>query len=97
MLYLLKLKFKFNIRYNNFHTGKSLKKKINSIVKKLSKKINVKFNIDYLENGDSFLTKPNETIFIAKKIIKKITKINPKFSTTGGTSDAKVYKKFHPA
>ena len=92
-----KAKVQFNIRYNNFHTGKSLKKKINSIVKKLSKKNKCKFNIDYLENGDSFLTKPNETIFIAKKIIKKITKINPKFSTTGGTSDARFIKKFHPA
>ena len=48
------------------------------------------------ENGDSFLTKPNETIFIAKKIIKKITKINPKFSTTGGTSDARFIKKISP-
>ena len=49
-----KAKVQFNIRYNNFHTGKSLKKKINSIVKKLSKKNKCKFNIDYLENGDSF-------------------------------------------
>ena len=43
-----KAKVQFNIRYNNFHTGKSLKKKINSIVKKLSKKNKCKFNIDYL-------------------------------------------------
>ena len=91
-----KAKVQFNVRYNNFHTGKSLKKKINSIVKKLSKKNKCRFNIDYLENGDSFLTKPNETIFIAKKIIKKITKINPKFSTTGGTSDARFIKKISP-
>ncbi len=31
-----------------------------------------------------------------KKIIKKITKINPKFSTTGGTSDARFIKKIAP-
>ena len=30
-------------------------------------------------NGDAFLTKPGKTIFMAKKIIKKITKINPNF------------------
>lgn len=33
---------------------------------------------------------------MAKKIIKKITKINPIFSTTGGTSDARFIKKMAP-
>ena len=81
----------FNIRYNNLHTSSSLKKKINLIVKKLSDKNKCKFKINYISNGDAFLTKPENTIFLAKKIIKKITRINPKFSTTGGTSDAVSY------
>ena len=46
--------------------------------------------------GDSFITQPNSTIHMAKKIIKKITKINPVFSTTGGTSDARFIKKITP-
>ena len=33
---------------------------------------------------------------MSRKIIKKITKINPKFSTTGGTSDARFIKKIAP-
>ena len=33
---------------------------------------------------------------LAKKIIKKITGINPIFSTTGGTSDARFIKKIAP-
>ena len=33
---------------------------------------------------------------MAKKIIKKITRINPKFSTTGGTSDARFIKNISP-
>ena len=49
-----------------------------------------------MANGDAFLTKPGTTIFMAKKIIKKITKINPKLSTTGGTSDARFIKKISP-
>ena len=87
---------KFNIRYNNFHTASSLKKKINVLVKNISKKNKCKFRIDYMANGDSFLTKPEKTIYMAKKIIKKITKITPKFSTTGGTSDARFIKKIAP-
>ena len=89
-------KAQFNIRYNNFHTSTSLKKKINKVVSNHCKKNKCKFNIKYLVNGDSFLTKPDKTIFMAKKIIKKITKINPKFSTTGGTSDARFIKKISP-
>ena len=42
------------------------------------------------------MTKPEKTIFMARKIIKQITKINPKFSTTGGTSDARFIKKISP-
>ena len=35
-----------------------------------------------MANGESFLTKPGKTILMVKKIIKKITNINPKLSTT---------------
>ena len=86
----------FNIRYNNFHTAKSLKKKIISIVKSTCAKNKTKYKIDFLASGDSFLTKPGSTIHMAKKILKKITKINPVFSTTGGTSDARFIKKISP-
>jgi len=86
----------FNIRYNNFHTAKTLKKKIISIVKSICTKNKTKYKIDFLASGDSFLTKPGPTIQMAKKIIKKITKINPVFSTTGGTSDARFIKKIAP-
>ncbi len=89
-------KAQFNIRYNNFHTANSLKKKINHVIRSLSKKSKCKFKVEYLANGDSFLTEPNKTILMAKKIIKKITKVNPKFSTTGGTSDARFIKKISP-
>ena len=89
-------KAQFNIRYNNFHTANSLKKKINHVIRSLSKKNKCKFKVQYLANGDSFLTKPNKTILMAQKIIKKITKVNPKFSTTGGTSDARFIKKISP-
>jgi succinyl-diaminopimelate desuccinylase len=86
----------FNIRYNNFHTANSLKKKINFLVNNICKSSKCKFKIEFIANGDSFLTKPEKTIFMAKKIIKKITKITPRFSTTGGTSDARFIRKIAP-
>ena len=89
-------KMLFNIRYNSFHTAVSLKKKINSVVKSICKKNKVKFKIEFLNSGDSFLTNPGTTIKMEKKIIKKVTKENTIFSTTGGTSDARFIKKIAP-
>jgi len=87
---------KFNVRFNNLHTSSSLKSKISSIVKSLSKKNKCKFKIHFHVSGESFLTKPNKTIYMAKNIIKKITKVTPVFSTTGGTSDARFIRKISP-
>ena len=89
-------KTQFNVRYNNLQSASKLKKRINSMIKKISKKNNCKYKINYLENGEAFLTKPGKNIMLAKKIIKKVTRINPVFSTTGGTSDARFIKKISP-
>jgi len=86
----------FNIRFNNKHSSSSIKKKINQIIKKVSKKNNSKFKIDYRVSGEAFLTRPNNTTFMIQDIIKKITKIKPQFSTTGGTSDARFIRKIAP-
>jgi succinyl-diaminopimelate desuccinylase len=87
---------KFNIRFNNKHTSNSIKKKIDKIIKKISIKNKSKYKIDYSVSGEAFLTKPNSTTFMIRDIIKKITKINPQFSTTGGTSDARFIRKIAP-
>ena len=87
---------KFNIRFNNKHSSSSIKKKIDRIIKKISYKNKSKYKIDYSVSGEAFLTKPNNTTFMIRDIIKKITKINPRLSTTGGTSDARFIKKIAP-
>jgi succinyl-diaminopimelate desuccinylase len=87
---------KFNIRFNNKHTSSSIKKKIDTIIKKISNKNKSKYKIDYSVSGEAFLTKPNDTTFMIRDIIKKITKIKPQLSTTGGTSDARFIRKIAP-
>ena len=62
----------------------------------LWKRASWEFKIEYISNGDAFLTKPEKTIYMAKKIIREVTKINPRFSTTGGTSDARFIRKISP-
>ena len=86
----------FNIRFNNKHSSSSIKKRIGKILKKISKKNKSKFKIEYRVSGEAFLTKPNNITFMIQNIIKKITKIKPKLSTTGGTSDARFIRKISP-
>ena len=86
----------FNIRFNNKHTSSSLKKKLNKIFKKIAKKDKSHFKIEYRVSGEAFLTKPNKTTYMIQNVIEKITKIKPKLSTTGGTSDARFIRKISP-
>ena len=86
----------FNIRFNNKHSSSSLKKKFNNICKSITKKAKCKFRINYQVSGEAFLTKPNQTTYMVQETIRKITKIKPKLSTTGGTSDARFLRKITP-
>ena len=83
----------FNIRFNNRHSSNSIKSRLNKIFKKITKKNKSKFKIDYRVSGEAFLTKPDKTTFMIQNVIKKITKLKPKLSTTGGTSDLRFIRK----
>ncbi len=86
----------FNIRFNNKHSSTSIKKKLNKILNRITKKNKSKYKIEYRVSGEAFLTKANKTTFMIQNIIKKVTKINPKLSTTGGTSDLRFIRKISP-
>ena len=86
----------FNIRFNNKHSSSSIKTKLNKIFNKITKQTKSKFNIEYSVSGEAFLTKPNSTTFMIQDVIKKITKVKPQLSTTGGTSDARFIRKIAP-
>ena len=86
----------FNIRFNNKHSSSSIKKRLNKILSKINKKNKSKYKIDYRVSGEAFLTKQNATTNMIQNIVKKITKVRPKLSTTGGTSDARFLKNISP-
>ena len=86
----------FNIRFNNKHSSTSIKKRLNKIFKQINRKNKSKFRIIYRVSGEAFLTKPNKTTFMIQNIIKKITRIKPMLSTTGGTSDLRFIKSISP-
>ena len=86
----------FNIRFNDKHSASSLKRKLNKIFKSITKSNKCRFKIEYEVSGEAFLTKPNKTTYMIQNIIKKITGIKPKLSTSGGTSDARFIRNIAP-
>ena len=86
----------FNVRFNNNHSSASIKKRLNKIFVRINKKNKSKFKIDYRVSGEAFLTKPSKTTYMIQNIIEKVTKIKPKLSTTGGTSDLRFIRKISP-
>ena len=86
----------FNIRFNNKHSSSSLKSKLNKIFKAVTKANKSKFKITYEVSGEAFLTKPNKTTYMVQNIVKKVTGLKPKLSTSGGTSDARFIKNIAP-
>jgi len=86
----------FNIRFNSKHSSASLKRKLNKVFSNISKRSRCSFKISYMVSGEAFLTTPNKTTYMIQKIIKKITKVKPKLSTAGGTSDARFIRKISP-
>ena len=80
----------FNIRFNTLHTIKSLTKWI----KKEFNKVGLKYKLKTYVSGDAFLTKPGKFSELIRKCIKKITRRTPKYTTTGGTSDARFIKDY---
>ena len=86
----------FNIRFNDKHTSSSLKSKLNKIFKAVTKANKSKFKASYEVSGEAFLTKPNKTTYMVQNIVKKVTGLKPKLSTSGGTSDARFIKNIAP-
>ena len=86
----------FNIRFNNKHSSASIKKKLNKIFNKISKKNKARYKVEYRVSGEAFLTKVNKTTLMIQNVIKKITKIKPRLSTTGGTSDLRFIREISP-
>ena len=82
----------FNIRFNNLHTINSLK----AMLKNQFNKITQNYEFDYYCNAEPFLTSDEFLKSTIEKAIKSVVKINPKQSTSGGTSDARFISKICP-
>ena len=87
-----KVSAKFNIRFNDSKSKDSLEKYLINHFNSISPN----YKVEFFSNADPFITKPDKQVLSLSKAIQKITRKNPKFSTSGGTSDARFISKYCP-
>ncbi len=83
----------FNIRFNNDQTSEGLMKKIESMFSDFDKK---KWSIAWRANCESFLTPEGALSNKLQAAIKKITGLDVRLTTLGGTSDSRFIKNYCP-
>lgn len=85
-------KGRFNIRFNDMHTGASL----SHLIEERFRAIDPDCDIEISISGESFLTPPGLLSDVISDSIEEVCGTRPELSTTGGTSDARFIKDHCP-
>jgi len=87
-----KAQAKFNIRFNDLHSGESLTKLLHETLVATG----IPYQLDISISGESFLTGENSLTAIIAAAATETTGNTPEKSTTGGTSDARFIANYCP-
>lgn len=85
-----------NIRFNDAHTSASLGEWLRQEAAKVAEETGVDIVLDIHVSGDSFFTPPGDFVHLVAGSVRAETGVTPKFSTSGGTSDARFVKDHCP-
>jgi succinyl-diaminopimelate desuccinylase len=86
----------FNIRFNNEHTAESLERWIETEAEAVAREFGCEIAVRSNVSGVAFLTEPGAFTALIAGAIERTTGQKPKFSTSGGTSDARFIKDHCP-
>jgi succinyl-diaminopimelate desuccinylase len=81
-----------NVRFNSEHTGQN----IIDLIEYSCQKTLMNYKLEHRISGESFYNPDKFFSALVSDSVKNITKIEPKLSTTGGTSDARFIKNICP-
>lgn len=88
---------RFNIRFNDTHTGASLEALIRERFDTVAAQHgDIRYGLMISVSGESFITPPGRLSDTVSDAIKAVTGKTPELSTTGGTSDARFIKDVCP-
>lgn len=85
-----------NIRFNDSHSGASLKAWLHEKAEAVAAETGVRFDLRVSVSGESFLTPPGAFTDLVAKAVQVETGVMPEASTSGGTSDARFIKDHCP-
>ena len=84
----------FNIRFNDKHSGESLKKWLRETLDASAD--GGQYDLQVSVSGESFITMPGPLTALVEGAVKSVLGVTPELSTTGGTSDARFIKNACP-
>lgn len=85
-----------NIRFNDAHSGASLREAINARMAAAFDGTGVAGTLDWHVSGESFITEPDPFSTMIADAAQAVTGQRPEASTTGGTSDARFIRALCP-
>ena len=85
-----------NIRFNDQHSGASLTKWLQGHAAAVAAETGVQIDTRISISGESFLTPPGEFSTLVRRSVQAETGVEPVYSTSGGTSDARFVKDHCP-
>jgi succinyl-diaminopimelate desuccinylase len=83
---------KFNVRFNDRHSGESLKK----LLRERCEKVGGKFELTMHVTGEPFVVPPGPLSRLVVEAVREVVGAAPELSTHGGTSDARVIRHYCP-
>ncbi|MEM9778971.1 MAG: succinyl-diaminopimelate desuccinylase [Pseudomonadota bacterium] len=85
-----------NIRYNDNHTGDSVKAWLAGHARAVEAETGVAISLETKNSGESFVTPPGPLSQMVSRAVEAETGQTPELSTSGGTSDARFVKDHCP-
>ncbi len=85
-----------NIRFNDLHSGASLTTWLHDHANAVQRDTGVELALKLSISGESFLTQPGEFSALVARSVHAETGVQPTYSTSGGTSDARFVKAHCP-
>ena len=85
-----------NIRFNDAHSSASVSDWLRAEAMRVQAETGVTFTLDIHVTGESFLTPPGDFVKLVAGAVTAETGMEPKLSTSGGTSDARFVKDHCP-
>ena len=78
-----------NVRFNEEHSSKSIIRWLEREAQEIESESNIKVKVKFKVSGESFITQPGDFSTLISESINEVTGVQPKLSTSGGTSDAR--------